>query len=323
MRLCDDARGMRVSVLPAAGAEIASMCVRIGSRQREVLYRALDYESIPPDGWRGRAPLLWPAVGRFYTAEQLANWRATGRRPRGCRYSVRGRDYRMPIHGFARDVEWALDSHGADRDSAWVTCSLKSSARTRRMYPFRFELRVTHALRDGAVTSRYEVTAGANEDDMPFCIGNHISFRLPFTRKGRYEACLLRTPGWKRMHLNEAVLLSGKTSREELSRPVRLGGGIYRDTMISGYRRRSAWVEIVDPESIRMRISQAERRVKGRFTGKERDIAFVFWGKPEFGQLCPEPWMGWPNGLNTGKGLLKLPPGERFVWEMRVAFAGL
>lgn len=322
VRLYDDERGVRVSVVPAAGGEIAGMSLRIGGRRRQLLYRAMDYRTQPPDGFDGRAPLLWPAVGRFHTDEQVARWRVTGRKPRSYRYRVRGRDYAMRIHGFARDMAWALDACGADRESAWVACSLKDSAATWRQYPFRFELRVTHMLRRGAVTSRYELAAGANDSEMPFCIGNHISFRLPFTGSGSYGACMLRTPGKRKVRFDELMLPEG-ASRGDLSRPVPLATGVYRDTMMTGYSRRTAWAEIVDPASIRLRISQAEKPVWGRFTGRERDIGFVFWGKPEFGQLCPEPWMGRPNALNTGKGLLRLRPGGRFVWEMRVEFAGV
>jgi len=33
---------------------------------------------------------------------------------------------------------------------------------------------------------------------------------------------------------------------------------------------------------------------------------------------CPEPWMGEPNSLNSGKATVKLGPGDEFGWEMCV-----
>ena len=50
----------------------------------ELLHRATDLG--PPTeidgGWQGRAPVLFPAVGRNYTDEQLAS----AEKPRECRY---------------------------------------------------------------------------------------------------------------------------------------------------------------------------------------------------------------------------------------------
>ena len=118
VHLGDEAHGVRISVVPGAGGEMASLRCKIGNRWRELLYRALDYRSTPPDGWDGRAPLLWPAVGRSFTAEQIARWRKTGRKPGGCRAALGGRVRAFPIHGFARHCVWTLDSCGCDGHSA-------------------------------------------------------------------------------------------------------------------------------------------------------------------------------------------------------------
>ena len=319
VRLCDDERGIRISVIPAAGGEIAGMRVRIAGRWREILHRALDYDSEPPDGWRGRAPLLWPAVGRNFTPEQVVTWKRTGRKPRACRYALGRRAYPMPMHGFARDLPWDLESHGCDEAGPWVRCTLTHTAWTRRKYPFAFRMSVTHKLVRGEIVSRYELTAGANKRPMPFCIGNHISFRLPFTGEGTFESCTVRTPGRRRVHLNRLALLTGRTSPVALSTPVPVGDGIYADTFVTGYRRRTAWVEIADPASIAVKIRHAERPLGSEYISREEDINFVFWGNPELGHLCPEPWLGRPNALNNGRGLLSLGIGRRFVWEMRVA----
>jgi len=319
VRLRDEDRGIEVSVIPQAGGEIAGLRVKIGKRWRQILHRGLDFESTPPDGWRGRAPLLWPAVGRSFTAEQLEKWRATGRKPQGCRYTLDGRTRPMAIHGFARDTAWDLSGIGCNRTSARVKCGLVSSGRTRRSYPFAFEVSVTHRVENGEILSRYEVTAGGNTRPMPFCIGNHISFRLPFTGKGRFGDCAIRTPASRELLLDELSLLSGRSRPVALSRPVPLAGGEFLNAVLGGYRRNAAWTELIDPNSLTIRISQKEQPAGSKHLAAERDIFFVFWGTPEYGYFCPEPWIGRPNALNTGRGLIKLPPGERFVWEMRIA----
>ncbi len=271
--LGDEAHGVRISVVPGAGGEMASLRCKIGNRWRELLYRALDYRSTPPDGWDGRAPLLWPAVGRSFTAEQIARWRKTGRKPGGCRAALGGRVRAFPIHGFARHCVWTLDSCGCDGHSARATCSLKSSAETRKLYPFDFRLRVTHKLAGGKITCRYEVTAGANVGPMPFAIGNHISFRVPLAGRGRYEDSTIRTPACRNYLLTELGLLSGRTKRVNLSQPANLTEAIYGDTFLGGYTRRNGWVELCDPAGITVRVSHAETPIRPKPVARKQHRA--------------------------------------------------
>lgn len=317
--LSDREAGMECSVIPAAGAEIASLRVKLGGRWREILYRALAYSEAPPDGWDGRAPLLWPAVGRTNTPEQIARAKATGRAPRSFRYHYQGRTWPMQMHGFVRRREWELVGCGVKGGRAFATCALRSSDKTRKMYPFDFGLTVTHTLGGGRIVSRYEVAADdANTAPMPFTIGNHIGFTLPFGKRGSFDECTIRTPSKRQLVLNEMAVLSRKSVKKDLSKPVPMSSGIWADTFLGGYTRRTAWAELADPHSITLRISQAERPVAGRLLAGEKDIHFVFWGSPDLGYFCPEPWIGKPNALNTGRGAVELAPGGRFVWEMRV-----
>jgi len=317
VRLTDERSGIRVCVVPEAGGEIASFQVRLAGKWTEILYRAEDYYSKPPDGWDGRAPLLWPAVGRSLTPEQIAQWSKTGRKPRSCRWALRGKTYRIPGHGFARKLPWELEGFGAGAPSAWVRCSLRSSPATRLMYPFDFALSATCTLAGGSVLLRYEATAGSNREKMPFAIGNHISLRVPFTRRGRFEDCTIRTPGEKRLRLDKLNLLSGACERVDLRRPTALARKEFLDMLLSGYRRDNAWFELADPASLTMRVSQAEQRAGGNFLAAERDILFVLWGSRKLRYFCPEPWIGWPNALNSSRVPVALPAGGRFAWQVR------
>lgn len=51
-----------------------------------------------------------------------------------------------------------------------------------------------------------------------------------------------------------------------------------------------------------------------------RGCAFVFWGRKAgdesgVGFLCPEPWVGLPDSLNSGIGCARLAAGERLCWR--------
>lgn len=87
---------LRAYIAPAHGADLAGLEVRHGGGWSERLYRGMDYRAT--DGWTGKAPILWPAVGRNFPP-------AVGSGPRGggLGWVLHGRVYPIPIHGFARD----------------------------------------------------------------------------------------------------------------------------------------------------------------------------------------------------------------------------
>jgi len=321
VRLSDLRSGVGCGVIPEAGAEIASLRIRCGRRWREILYRALTYADPAPDGWDGRAPLLWPVCGRTNTPEQIARARRDGKPPRPFQYRLGGRLYPMKMHGFVRQMSWDLLDYGTRSGRAFVVCGLSSSPSTRRYYPFDWRLEVRHQVGAGSVASRYEVSAGADNDGpMPFTIGNHVGFVLPMISRASFDDCTVRTPGNRQFLFDAFAVPTGHWRRRDCSRPVPMSTGIWADTFLGGYTRRTAWAEIAEPGGLVVRISQFERPRNGIYFSRERDLHFCFWGSPGLGYFCPEPWIGEPNALNTRRGLIELPPGGRFTWEMRMRF---
>lgn len=314
--LTDEAQGTRLGVLPAAGGEITSLQIRLAGAWHELLHRAMNYEAWPCEASDERAPLLWPAVGRSFTEEQINDWKKTGIPPAQNRYKVNGMTYPIDVHGFARKLPWRLDASGATESSAYVRCTLSSSVDTLKTYPFNFELSVTYRAGEGKISIKYEVVAGRNSFPMPFSIGNHLSLRIPFTGKGQFEQCTLRTPGSVILQQNPLCLLSGDCTPVDLSRPTPLTRKDLLDAVLGGFGCDRAWLEVADPASLRIRISHREVPVNGKFLAAEEDFFFVFWGDPAVGYFCPEPWIGKPNSLNTGEGCIRLEPRQRFFWEI-------
>lgn len=311
----DDSRGIRAGIVPIAGGGLSSFQVRRRGKYSELLYRALDYKTDPPDGWEGRAPFMWPAVGRSYSPEQLARWKESREKPDHFEWVHDGRTYPMPMHGFARSTSWKLESAGHDKEAVWVDCSLKSSKHTAAMYPFQFDLLTRYLLKDGELVITYEVNAGDNEGPMPFSIGNHISFNMPMTGRGNFEDCAIRTPGDKFICMNALSSPSDRTEKVDLSNPTRLDNPDLLDNLLGGYGPTENWIEVIDPGGLRMHISHGEKSPRGPYAS-QNDYLFVFWGVKELNYFCPEPWVGLPNSLNTGRGIIKLPPKERFAWEV-------
>ena len=111
-----------------------------------------------PRYWSGRAYNLFPVCGRMTEGK----------------YTYRGREYDMCLHGFARDAEFVCVEEGEDR----LCFELRSDDATRRSYPFDFILRIRYVLSGSSLRTEYEVdNTGAEE--MIFALGGHPGFNLP------------------------------------------------------------------------------------------------------------------------------------------------
>ena len=125
---------LRVTLSPSRGAELMSIQTLRRSRDDEedieeprwieLLHRATELEEPEGDAWQGRAPVLWPAVGRNFTEEQLSG---CTERPEECRYQLNAATtLPMPLHGFAKDVPWSVGEVKVTAASASTTfvCAL-------------------------------------------------------------------------------------------------------------------------------------------------------------------------------------------------------
>lgn len=146
--------------IDSLGAEILS--IQDQNTKTEYLWQA------DPNIWARHAPVLFPIVGRLKNDQ----------------YEYDGKTYKIPQHGFARDREFSLVS----QEKTKITFSLKDSAETLSMYPFKFELRITYSLLNNMIEVDFEVE---NHDDksMIFGIGGHPGFNLAIdeeTHKSNY-----------------------------------------------------------------------------------------------------------------------------------------
>src|SRR5206468_65722 len=110
-------------------AEISSIQTRHEGSWLEWLYRADDFS--PCDGWRGRAPWLWPAVGRSYAPRKLEKALRTRATPTDYDWEHAAKIYPMPNHGFAMSRAWRVVAARADESGAMVECALSDDAETR------------------------------------------------------------------------------------------------------------------------------------------------------------------------------------------------
>lgn len=292
------------ALISKRGGELMSLQRLWKGRWIELIYRS-------SRGWQGGAPWLFPAVGRNFVGNRLA-------------WNHAGHVYPMPIHGFLKLCEWVplgLDRSGT---SAAFALSSRSAPSCRRSYPFDFFLETRFKLTKDELRCRFIVQSDHNNREaMPFSIGNHLTLRAPLTPDSSAEDCLVRTPARTERWLDRRGLLSGRTGPARFIRPASIWGKTGQvDRVLGDLPRGRAEAEFIDPAGLGVRISQQEIAGAGQpARARPEEFHFVFYGDRQAGFLCPEPWLGRPNSLNDRRGIVRLEPGGRFVWEMTISFS--
>lgn len=303
--LRDNAAGLEAAVAPSQGGELTSLRVKFKGKWIELLYRARDYGGAA--GFRGKASLLWPAVGGQYALGTVpASSCADGS------YAVGDRRYPMPCHGFAKDLAWAETGASADDGGARVTVELRDSAETRVDYPFGFLIRATYAISLGNLSVTYVVSAAKeNAGPMPFSIGNHVAFRVPFVEGTEPADMLFETPNAAELLRDSHGLVTADQRPRSFAKPVRLGDFDATTALpLVGYKSPGASARISDPQGLALRIVQAASP-----TLPEPLVRFNVYGGPKQGYFCPEPWFGLQNSLNLNRGVVTLKPGAGWQWD--------
>ncbi len=309
--LRDNVAGVEAAVTPSEGGELSSYRVKLRGQWIELLYHARDYS--PGPGFKGKAPLLWPAVGAQYpvgTIPETSCGEGT--------YQVAGKNYSMPCHGFARSLPWSEVKRSADNSGARVIVELRDSARTQPLYPFAFLLDASYELSGGHLTINYTVASDrSNAEPMIFSIGNHIAFNIPFVKGTNPAEMTFETPSTIQLLRNSRGVLSGEQKPRSFDTPTRLGDFDALAAMpLAGYRSQP-YARLVDPQGISLRITQ-----QASSTVAEPLVRFNIFGGPKAGYFSPEPWFGIQNSLNLGRGLVKLAAGDAWKWRIELQADG-
>jgi gluconolactonase len=305
--LHDNIAGAEAAIAPTEGGELSSFKVTFKGQQIELLYHARDYDH--RTGFQGKGPLLWPAVGAQYPVNTIPK--------ESCgigTYTAMGKRYPMICHGFARTVPWKETNRAADNHSARVTLELTASDATRKFYPFAFHLDTTYELVDGHLTINYVVKSDdSNAEPMPFSIGNHIGFKLPFLSGTDPAKMLFETQNTVQLLRNAVGVLNGEQKLRSFYSAEELGSfDAHVALPLTGYKSQP-FSRIIDPQGMTVRLTQTSST-----TLVEPLIRTNAYGGPAVGYFCPEPWFGVQNSLNTGVGLVKIKPGASWTWRLNL-----
>jgi galactose mutarotase-like enzyme len=247
-----------------------------------------------PDFWTGRAPLLFPIVGK------MAN------------DHLRLGDSTYPIrqHGIARISPFELVAASSER----CEFLLRANAETQKAYPFNFALDVICSLEGNALTIE---ASAMNQDNrvLPVSFGFHPAFRWPLPYGGARE--------------DHAI-----TFEKPEPAPVRrLTGGLMdpepKPSPIEGDRL-PLRDDLFTADALILDQPASRAVTYGGPTGPKLRVSFPdmpqlgLWSKPGAGFVCIEPWYGYasPAGfdgdINDKPGMTHIPPGGSAGFAMKV-----
>lgn len=245
--------------------------------------------------WTGRAPVLFPIVGKAPDDTLL----------------IDGKPYAMAQHGFARRREFSLDTAAAAR----CRHTLEASDDTRAIYPFDFRLSVEHSLDGPTLTVAAEVENRGLEP-MPFGFGFHPAFLWPLPgAEGRPHTVTLANGSEPKRQ----PLVKGLLSRDRQPSPFEKG----RLLLAPGLFENDA---LVFPEGTGNRLAYGAEggpTLEFRF---ENLPNLALWSKPGAPFLCIEPWHGTAAEHGGGRELKDRPfanmlaAGERKRFAFTVTF---
>lgn len=224
-----------------------------------------------PDFWGKHSPVLFPIVG---TLKNNA-------------YTINEKEYQLPRHGFARDMEFQL----IDKTENSAVFSLQSNSETLKKYPFDFELQLIYTLNETTLDIAYKVI-NKSETKMPFSIGAHPAIALPENFKN-YSFKFEKEEDLK-YSLLENDLISNKTeSLQTIENLVPLNYKLFENDALV--------FKTLESNSLTI-LENSKPYIKVDF---EDFPSLGIWTKDQAPFVCIEPWYGYSDTAENSGNLFE------------------
>jgi galactose mutarotase-like enzyme len=237
-----------------------------------------------PDFWGKHSPILFPIVGTL----------------KNNTYTINGKEYQLPRHGFARDMEFQL----IEKTENSAVFSLHSSDETLVKYPFEFELQLIYTLTENSLNIEYKVINNGNTK-MPFSIGAHPAIAL--SENFENYALEFEKQESLKYYLLENDLISNKTKTLETTHNlIPLSYELFENDALI--------FKTLESNSLTI-LENSKPYIKVDF---EDFPSLGIWTKENAPFICIEPWLGYSDTAeNSGdlfekEGILVLNANQTF-----------
>lgn len=245
-----------------------------------------------PVYWERRSPILFPIVGK------LAN----------NSYFVKGREYHLTQHGFARDLDFKL----IEKSDNKLKFLLKANEKTMLVYPYDFKLTVSYRLDGSKLSVKYKVYNNSSEL-MYFSLGAHPAFNTNLTENGIEDYYL---DFGKEMNLKTKVFDNevGLVSREE---KIILENNNSLDLKYYMFKNDALIFEDINNVSLKNKVNEEEININcegfpllGVWTKITKDKCPFLSIEPWYGMAD---YVGQPKELRNKDYIQSVYPDDKFV----------
>lgn len=245
-----------------------------------------------PTYWKYHAPILFPIVGKVKDGK----------------YSVDGNTYELPQHGLARVREFKV----IDTSTTSVTFQLIYSEDTLKVYPYKFDLRITYELLEKGVNVKYSVKNLDNKS-INFSIGAHPAFMCPIEKNETLEDYYLEL---NEKETSDIMLLDLSTGLFNGERENYLNDENIIPLNKDTFKRDALVFDNLKSTKVTIKSKNHNKALTMDYTGFPY---MAFWA-PETGApfVCLEPWYGhadyttFNDDFSQKAGIEKLDIGETF-----------
>ena len=214
--------------------------------------------------WGRTSPVLFPLVGNVS----------------GKQYRTKGKTFDMGQHGFARDMEFTLESQ-TDNEIWFV---LRSNEETLAKYPYEFVLKLGYRL-DGAKVEVLWHVENPSEEELPFAIGGHPAFYCPVTSGGKQSDCYIQfdIAGSLKCSTIDGYLVGDRVDTYELEDGMlRIDEHLFDNDALIIEKQNIKKVSLCDPKKQAFLTIEMDAPLFGIWRPADPGAPFV----------CIEPWYG-------------------------------
>lgn len=214
--------------------------------------------------WGRTSPVLFPVVGNVS----------------GKQYRTKGKTFDMGQHGFARDMEFTLESQ-TDNEIWFV---LRSNEETLAKYPYEFVLKLGYRL-DGAKVEVLWHVENPSEEELPFAIGGHPAFYCPVTSGGKQSDCYIQfdIAGPLKCSTIDGYLVGDRVDTYELEDGMlRIDEHLFDNDALIIEKQNIKKVSLCDPKKQAFLTIEMDAPLFGIWRPADPGAPFV----------CIEPWYG-------------------------------
>lgn len=277
--------------------ENKKLCVLVrsqGAELRSIKEREDETEYLwdgNPEWWKYSSPVLFPIVGKLLDGK----------------YTVDGKEYKLPGHGLGRISEFELVS----REETRIEFALKWSEETLKVYPWKFRLNIAYELDDNQIKVIWKIQ-NLDERHMVYSIGSHGAFRCPIVAGEDFEDCYLEFNESEDMR-NLPIDSKGQIQHEYGDQAVK---GTKLPLNYEMFKQDALVYDAQKSDTVSICSTKSEKKVTVQAKG------FPYWGywTPDKGGapfLCIEPWHGhadyvdFKGEFRDREGSETLAPGEQ------------